>query len=54
MATARPNPDGRDGESGRGLLLVASLAEAGGCEPDHPGGKTVCVECIWRPTATEQ
>ncbi|MFE9775254.1 ATP-binding protein [Streptomyces sp. NPDC005931] len=34
-----------DGESGRGLLLVASLADAWGCVPCPPGGKTVWAEC---------
>ncbi|MEU3188540.1 ATP-binding protein [Streptomyces sp. NPDC006923] len=48
-----PGPGG-DGESGSGLLLVASLAGAWGCEPHHPGGKSVWVECVWRPTATRQ
>lgn len=38
-----PAPPG-DRESGRGLLLVASLADAWGCEPHHPGGKTVWAE----------
>ncbi|MFC5958698.1 ATP-binding protein [Streptomyces pratens] len=37
-----------DDESGRGLLLVASLADAWGCEPHHPGGKTVWAECARR------
>ncbi|MGY3206123.1 ATP-binding protein [Streptomyces sp. TE5632] len=37
-----------DGESGRGLLLVASLADAWGCEPYPPGGKTVWAECARR------
>ncbi|MCP9956389.1 ATP-binding protein [Streptomyces sudanensis] len=36
------------GESGRGLLLVASLADAWGCEPYPPGGKTVWAQCAWR------
>ncbi|MFE9991827.1 ATP-binding protein [Streptomyces sp. NPDC005381] len=40
-----------DGESGRGLLLVASLADAWGCEPHHPGGKTVWAECTQRKPA---
>ncbi|MFE5907870.1 ATP-binding protein [Streptomyces wedmorensis] len=45
----RPEPvQGGDGESGRGLLLVASLADAWGCEPYHPGGKTVWAECARR------
>lgn len=39
-----PNAD-VDGESGRGLLLVASLADAWGYEPYPPGGKTVWAEC---------
>ncbi|MEU2898996.1 ATP-binding protein [Streptomyces sp. NPDC006967] len=34
-----------DRESGRGLLLVTSLADAWGCEPYPPGGKTVWAEC---------
>jgi anti-sigma regulatory factor (Ser/Thr protein kinase) len=37
-----------DGESGRGLLLVASLADTWGCEPYPPGGKTVWAECTRR------
>ncbi|MER6108317.1 ATP-binding protein [Streptomyces hirsutus] len=41
-----------DGESGRGLLLVASLADAWGCEPHHPGGKTVWAECARRAART--
>ncbi|MFD5657632.1 ATP-binding protein [Streptomyces hirsutus] len=41
-----PMPDVEaDGESGRGLLLVGSLADAWGCEPYLPGGKTVWAEC---------
>lgn len=43
-----------DSESGRGLLLITSLADAWGCEPHHPGGKTVWAECVWRRTATRQ
>ncbi|MFF9219586.1 ATP-binding protein [Streptomyces viridosporus] len=39
------------GESGRGLLLVASLADAWGCEPYPPGGKTVWAECAGSPGA---
>ncbi|WP_331725082.1 ATP-binding protein (plasmid) [Streptomyces jietaisiensis] len=41
----RPSETDADGESGRGLLLVTSLADAWGCEPHHPGGKTVWAEC---------
>ncbi|MEU4985303.1 ATP-binding protein [Streptomyces sp. NPDC021969] len=37
-----------DGESGRGLLLVASLADAWGRESYPPGGKTVWAECVRR------
>jgi anti-sigma regulatory factor (Ser/Thr protein kinase) len=37
-----------DGESGRGLLLVASLADVWGCEAYPPGGKTVWSECAGR------
>jgi anti-sigma regulatory factor (Ser/Thr protein kinase) len=43
-----------DGESGRGLFLVASLADAWGCEPHHPGGKTVWAECARRTARTER
>jgi anti-sigma regulatory factor (Ser/Thr protein kinase) len=44
-----PTPDvGADGESGRGLLLVTTLADAWGCESHHPGGKTVWAECARR------
>jgi anti-sigma regulatory factor (Ser/Thr protein kinase) len=43
-----PRPEaGADGESGRGLLLVESLADAWGCEPHHPSGKTVWADCAW-------
>ncbi len=45
-----PTPDA-DCESGRGLLLVASLADAWGCEPHHPGGKTVWAEYARRKPA---
>lgn len=38
-----------DAESGRGMLLVAALADRWGCEPFPPGGKTVWAE--WRFTA---
>lgn len=48
-----PGEDG-DGESGRGLLLVASLADAWGCEPHHPGGKTVWAECGRREPALKR
>ncbi|WP_030868140.1 ATP-binding protein [Streptomyces sp. NRRL S-37] len=41
---AAPDADAGE-ESGRGLLLVATLADAWGCEPHHPGGKTVWAEC---------
>ncbi|MEU6537813.1 ATP-binding protein [Streptomyces sp. NPDC047000] len=48
----RPRPVAEaDGESGRGLLLVESLADAWGCEPHHPGGKTVWADCLWRGEA---
>ncbi|MHB9857560.1 ATP-binding protein [Streptomyces sp. YIM S03343] len=47
-----PRPEtGADGESGRGLLLVESLADAWGCEPHHPGGKTVWADYVWRGEA---
>ncbi|MFI5571496.1 ATP-binding protein [Streptomyces sp. NPDC051740] len=50
-----PTPDTeRDDESGRGLLLVASLADAWGCESHHPGGKTVWAECVWRGAAARR
>jgi len=41
----RPREADADGESGRGLLLITTLADAWGCEPHHPGGKTVWAEC---------
>jgi hypothetical protein len=34
-----------DTESGRGLLLVAALADRWGVEPYPPGGKAVWAEC---------
>lgn len=37
----RPPATDADGESGRGLLLVESLADDWGTRPHHPGGKTV-------------
>ncbi|MFI2373541.1 ATP-binding protein [Streptomyces sp. NPDC018964] len=51
--TAAPDVDAGD-ESGRGLLLVATLADAWGCEPYQPGGKTVWAECVWWGTAARQ
>lgn len=33
-----------DGESGRGLFLVAALADRWGAEPYPPGGKTFWAE----------
>lgn len=39
-------PDGpEEAESGRGLLLVAALADRWGTEPYPPTGKTVWAEC---------
>ena len=43
-----PQPDG---ESGRGLLLVAALADRWGTEPHHPVGKTVWAELDSRQTS---
>jgi anti-sigma regulatory factor (Ser/Thr protein kinase) len=34
-----------DEESGRGLVLIAALADRWGVEPYLPGGKTVWAEC---------
>lgn len=34
-----------DAESGRGLFLIAALADRWGVEPYQPGGKTVWAEC---------
>jgi anti-sigma regulatory factor (Ser/Thr protein kinase) len=39
-------------ESGRGLLVVAALADRWGTEPCPPAGKTVWVELDCRPTPT--
>ncbi|MEU9653180.1 ATP-binding protein [Streptomyces sp. NPDC048110] len=36
-----------DSESGRGLLLVAALADRWGVEPYPPIGKTIWAECDW-------
>ncbi|WP_435614523.1 ATP-binding protein [Streptomyces coelicoflavus] len=44
-------PADMGGESGRGLLLVATLADAWGWEPYPPGGKTVWAECARRAPA---
>ncbi|WP_406399087.1 ATP-binding protein [Streptomyces sp. NBC_00879] len=41
---ARPTESGATEESGRGLLLVAALADRWGTEPYPPGGKTVWAE----------
>ncbi|GGS96405.1 ATP-binding protein [Streptomyces griseoviridis] len=38
-----------DAESGRGLLLVAALADRWGTDPYPPGGKTVWAECAREP-----
>lgn len=46
-AVPAPAVDADDG-FGRGLLPVASLADARGCEPYPPGGKTVWAECARR------
>ncbi|WP_282699380.1 ATP-binding protein [Streptomyces sp. CC219B] len=42
-----PTPQHPDsgGESGRGLLLVDTLADEWGVRPHHPGGKTVWAVC---------
>ena len=40
-----------DSESGRGLLLVAALADRWGTEPRHPVGKTVWAELDSRQTS---
>ncbi|MGP4088932.1 ATP-binding protein [Streptomyces sp. KR55] len=47
---APPADPGADGESGRGLLLVAALADPWGTEPYLPRGKTVWTELDSRST----
>lgn len=49
----RPSPPPPDRESGRGLLLVAALADRWGTDPHPPAGKTVWAELLphRRPTA---
>ncbi|CAM5610502.1 ATP-binding protein [Streptomyces chartreusis] len=39
-----PTDSAADSESGRGLLMVAALADRWGTEPHPPGGKTVWAE----------
>jgi anti-sigma regulatory factor (Ser/Thr protein kinase) len=43
LPVLRPGPQA-DGESGRGLLLVAAFADRCGTEPYSPAGKTVWAE----------
>lgn len=50
LSTPGP-PPGPDDESGRGLLLVAALAERWGTEPYFPAGKTVWAEITAEITA---
>ncbi|WP_370416886.1 ATP-binding protein [Streptomyces fradiae] len=49
-----PTPEAlpEEAESGRGLLLVAALADRWGTEPYPPGGKTVWAELDDRPTTS--
>ncbi|MFE9650927.1 ATP-binding protein [Streptomyces sp. NPDC006365] len=47
VLTPEPRPDE---ESGRGLLLVAALADRWGTEPYPPGGKIVWAEVSARPS----
>ncbi|MFE5967982.1 ATP-binding protein [Streptomyces sp. NPDC056463] len=49
-----PTPKARseEAESGRGLLLVAALADRWGTEPYPPAGKTVWAELDDRPTTS--
>ncbi|WP_409468349.1 ATP-binding protein [Streptomyces sp. HC307] len=49
---APPADPGAHGESGRGLLLVAALADRWGTEPYLPRGKTVWTELDSRSTRT--
>ncbi|MGW3442999.1 ATP-binding protein [Streptomyces sp. NPDC001076] len=44
-----PTDSPTDSETGRGLLLVAALADRWGTEPHPPGGKTVWAEVSHRP-----
>ncbi|MFJ7072875.1 ATP-binding protein [Streptomyces sp. NPDC098781] len=43
-----PADSAADSESGRGLLMVAALADRWGTEPHPPGGKTVWAEVSHR------
>jgi anti-sigma regulatory factor (Ser/Thr protein kinase) len=52
---AAPPPSVPEGESGRGLLLVDTLAVRWGSAPRHPLGKTVWAEvAIAHPTASNR
>ncbi|QDI71358.1 hypothetical protein CD934_23755 [Streptomyces calvus] len=48
VPTTTPLPE-EEAESGRGLLLVAALADRWGMEPYPPAGKTVWAELDCRP-----
>ncbi|MFC8074642.1 ATP-binding protein [Streptomyces sp. NPDC057307] len=52
-ATGRPVQPAPCDESGRGLLLIAALADRWGTDPYPPTGKTIWAETYLGPTSTE-
>ncbi|CAL2061204.1 protein of unknown function [Streptomyces murinus] len=57
---ASPTREPRGGRRGQNRkpnsppALHLGLAEASGCKPHHPDGKTAWAQCLWRAPATQQ